>query len=85
MQCFDDEHYAVRLIACNCFALLLSTKYVGIAERKLCEAAIDPSHYVRNQVLKLCLSGKINVPEIRNELFDILKNDANYAIRGGCQ
>ena len=85
MQCFDDEHYAVRMRACNCFALLLNTKYVGIVERKLCEAAIDPSHYVRNQVLKLCINGKINAPEIRNELFDILKNDANYAIRVGCK
>lgn len=85
MQCFDDEHYIVRRKACNCFALLLDTKYRDLAERKLCEAAIDPSHYVRSQVLNLCRGAKIKIPEIRNELFGILMDDANYAIRVGCK
>lgn len=85
MQCFDDEHYIVRRRACNCFALLLDTKYRDLAERKLCEAAIDPSHYVRSQVLNLCKSKKIKAPEICDELFGILTNDANYAIRVGCK
>lgn len=85
MQCFDDEHYIVRRRACNCFALLLDTKYRDLAERKLCEAAIDPSHYVRSQVLNLCKGKKIKDPEICDELFDILTNDANYAIRVGCK
>lgn len=52
---------------------------------KLCEAAIDPSHYVRSQVLNLCKSKKIKAPEICDELFGILTNDANYAIRVGCK
>lgn len=85
MQCFDDEHYVVRRRACNCFALLLDTKYKDLAERKLCEAAIDPSHYVRSQVLNLCNSKKITSSMICNELYDILANDANYAIRVGCK
>lgn len=85
MQCFDDEHYAVRRRACNCFALLLDTKYRDLAERKLCEAAIDPSHYVRSQVLNLCRGEKIKNTEIYDELFDILANDANFAIRVGCK
>lgn len=85
MQCFDDEHYAVRKRACNCFALLLDTKYSDLAERKLCEAAIDPSHYVRSQILNLCRRKKIKISEICDELLDILSNDANYAIRVGCE
>lgn len=85
MQCFDDEHYIVRRKACNCFALLLNTKYSDLAERKLCEAAIDPSHYVRSQILSLCKGAKIKVPKVCNELFGILVNDANYAIRVGCK
>lgn len=85
MQCLDDEHYVIRRRACTCFALLLGTKYRDLAERKLCEAAIDPSHYVRSQVLNLCKDKKIQVPEIRDELLGILANDANYAIRVGCK
>ena len=76
MQCFDDEHYVVRRKSCNCFVLLLDTKYRDLAERKLCEAAIDPSHYVRSQVLNLCKSEKIKIPEIKNELIGILATDA---------
>lgn len=85
MQCFEDEYYVVRRRACNCLALLLDTKYRDLAERKLCEAAIDPSHYVRSQVLNLCKSEKIKIPEIYDKLFNILANDANYAIRVGCK
>lgn len=85
MQCVDDEHYIVRRDACNCLALLLDTKYKDLAERKLCEAAIDASHYVRNQVLILCKNDKIKDLDIRQELFGILANDANYAIRVGCK
>lgn len=85
MQCFDDEHYVIRRKSCNCFVLLLDTKYRDLAERKLCEAAIDPSHYVRSQVLNLCKSEKIKIPEIKNELIGILATDANYAIRIGCE
>ena len=85
IQCFDDKHYIVRQRACNCFALLLDTKYRNLAERRLCEAAIDPSHYVRSQILNLCRNKKIGTSEIRAELFDILTNDANYAIRIGCK
>ena len=85
MQCFDDEHCVVRRKSCNCFVLLLDTKYRDLAERKLCEAAIDPSHYVRSQVLNLCKSEKIKIPEIKNELIGILATDANYAIRIGCE
>ena len=85
MQCVDDEHYIVRREACNCLALLLDTKYKDLAERKLCEAAIDASHYVRNQVLILCKNDKIKDLDIRQELFGILANDANYAIRVGCK
>lgn len=85
MQCFDDQHYMVRWRACNCFALLLDSKYKDLAERKLYEAAIDPSHYVRSRVLNLCTSKKIKTPEICSKLFDILENDANYAIRVSCK
>lgn len=85
MQCFEDKHYIVRQRACNCFALLLDTKYHDLAERKLCEAAIDPSHYVRSRVLNLCRSAKVKISEVCDELFDILINDANYAIRIGCK
>lgn len=85
MQCFDDEHYIVRRRSCNCFALLLDTKYKDLAERKLCEAAIDPSHYVRGQILNLCKDKKIHSSEICNELLGILANDANYAIKVGCK
>lgn len=85
MQCFDDDHYTVRRRSCNCLVLLLDTKYRDLAERKLCEAAIDPSHYVRSQVLNLCKSEKIKILEVKNELIGILATDANYAIRIGCE
>lgn len=84
MQCFEDEHYVVRRQACNCFVLLLDTKYKDLATRKLYEAAIDPSHYVRSRIKSLCKRKKIKQPEIRDQLLGILANDANYAIRVGC-
>lgn len=85
MNCFEDEYYAVRWRACSCLALLLDTKYEHLAKQKLCEAAIDPSHYVRSKVLNLCRDNKIRKPEFRDELLGILVGDANYAIRIGCQ
>lgn len=85
MQCLEDEYYAVRVRACNCLVLLLDTKYKDLVRKKLCEAAIDPSHYVRSQILKLCKSKKELVAEVRSDLLGILKNDANYAIRLSCK
>lgn len=81
MQCFEDEYHVVRQIACDCLVLLLKTKYQGLAEQKLYRAAIDPSHYVRNYVLNLCKTEKIVDTAINNKLVEIIKNDANYAIR----
>ena len=50
-------------------------------ERKLYEAVIDPSHYVRNHILQLCKDGSVNDAEIAAKLVEMLRNDANYAIR----
>lgn len=58
MQCFDDESYVARRRACDCMMLLLNTKYKEVAERKLFEASLDPSHFVRSHVLDLCRDGK---------------------------
>ena len=81
LQCFEDEYWYVRRIACKSLALLLDTKFKSLIERKLYEATSDTSHYVRNQVLLLCKDGEISDDDIKNKIVDILKNDANYAIR----
>lgn len=47
IQCFEDEYWPVRKVACNSLAKTLVTRYKDRAERKLYEGAIDPSHYVR--------------------------------------
>lgn len=85
MQCLEDENFIVRQRACSCLVLLLETKYQNLVGRKLCEAAIDPSHYVRSYIMNLCNNGKIQDSEILNELQSILRNDANFAIRVNCK
>ena len=81
IQCFEDDYWPVRRMACNCLARLLVTRYKDRAERKLYEGAIDPSHYVRNYLLQLCKNGQIADTAISERIADIMKNDANYAIR----
>lgn len=81
LQCFEDEYWPVRRMACNCLIKMLVTKYKDRIERKLYEGAIDPSHYVRNHLLRKCRNGEIEDTSISDRIIDILKNDANYAIR----
>lgn len=81
LQCFDDEQYSIRQRACCCLIYMLNTKYHGLVERKLYEATVDPSHYVRNYILNLCKNGQISDEAIKQQLIEILANDANYAIR----
>ena len=80
-QCFQDEYWKVRMMACNCLIKMLVTKYKDRIECKLYEGAIDPSHYVRNHLLKKCKNGEIEDASISDRIIEILKNDANYAIR----
>ena len=84
MQCFDDEYYVARRRACDCMMLLLNTKYREVVERKLFEASLDPSHFVRSHVLDLCRDGKIEDYKICEAILSNLENDANYAIRTRC-
>ena len=81
LQCFEDEYWPVRRMACNCLIKMLTTKYKDRVERKLYEGAIDPSHYVRNHLLHKCRNGEIRDISIAERIINILKNDANYAIR----
>lgn len=81
IQCFEDDYWPVRRIACNCLAKMLTTQYKDRAERTLYEGAIDPSHYVRSYLLQLCKNGKIVDTSISERIMDILRNDANYAVR----
>lgn len=81
LQCFEDDYWPVRRMACNCLVKMLSTRYKDRVERKLYEGAIDPSHYVRNHLLRMCKSGELADTSISERITDILKNDANYAIR----
>lgn len=81
LQCFEDEYWPVRRMACNCLVKMLVTKYKDRIECKLYEGAIDPSHYVRDHLLKKCRNREIEDISISDRIIDILKNDANYAIR----
>lgn len=81
LQCFEDEYWPVRRIACDCLIKMLVTKYKDRVECKLYEGAIDPSHYVRNHLLQRCRSGEIQDVSVSDRIVDILRNDANYAIR----
>ena len=81
LQCFEDEYWPVRRKACDCLIKMLTTKYKDRIECKLYECAIDPSHYVRNHLLHKCRNGKIEDISIANRIIEILKKDANYAIR----
>ena len=81
IQCFEDEYWPVRRTACNCLVRMLATRYKDRVECKLYEGAVDPSHYVRNHLLVLCQNGEIEYTSISTRIIDILKNDANYAIR----
>ena len=80
-QCFEDEYWPVRKVACNSLAKMLVTRYKDRAERKLYEGAIDPSHYVRTHVLRMCKNGEISDGYISNRIVDIMKSDANFSIR----
>lgn len=81
LQCFEDDYWPIRRIACDCLGKMLNTRYKDRVERKLYEGAIDPSHHVRNHLLKMCKNGEITDNSISERIADILKNDANYAIR----
>lgn len=81
LQCFEDDYWPVRRMACNCLVKMLATKYKDRIECKLYEGAIDPSHYVRNHLLHMCRSGEISDNSISARIIDIMKKDANYAIR----
>lgn len=84
-QCLEDDQYSVRQRACSCLMHMFDTRYCDLVERKLYEAAVDPSHFVRNFILHLCKGGQVRDEAIRNRLIEILKNDANYAIRNCAQ
>ena len=81
LQCFEDDYWPVRRMACNCLVKMLITKYKDRIECKLYEGAIDPSHYVRNHLLHMCRNGEIEDSSISERIIDIMKKDANYAIR----
>ncbi len=81
IQCIEDEYWVVRKYACNSMSMLTNSQYKPLVERKLYEAAIDPSHYVRYHILQLCKDGCINDEDITAKLLEILQNDANYAIK----
>ena len=80
IQCLEDENYEIRCIACCSMSYLLKSQYNAIVENKLNQIVADPSHYVRNTLLRLCQNGEIPI-EIAKKLVDMLSNDANYAIR----
>lgn len=80
-QCFEDDYWPVRKKACNCLAKMLTTRYKERVERKLYEGAIDPNHFVRNHLLIMCKNGEIENVAISDRITDILRNDANFAIR----
>ncbi len=80
-QCFEDEYWPVRRAACNSLAKMLGTRYKDRVERKLYEGAIDPSHYVRNHLLRMCMNGEIQDASISDRIKDMMKCDANFAIR----
>lgn len=81
IQCFENDYWPVRRAACNCLAKMLVTQYKAQAERKLYEGAIDPAYYVRDYLLRLCKNGQIADQSISERIIDIMKSDANYAIR----
>ena len=81
LQCFEDDYWPVRKRACNCMAKMLTTRFKERVEHKLFEGAIDPSHYVRNHLLRMCKACEITDTTISERITDILKNDANYVIR----
>ena len=80
IQCLEDECYEVRCIACRVLSYILNSKYRQIVENKLYQVAVDPSHYVRNNLLRLCKGGIIQ-GDISEKLIALFTNDANYAIR----
>ena len=80
IQCLEDENYEIRCIACRSMVYLLKSQYSDIVENKLNQAVADPSHYVRNALLRLCQNGEVPIG-IAKKLIDTLSNDANYAIR----
>lgn len=80
IQCLEDECYEVRCSACKALSYVLDSNYKETAENKLYQVAADPSHYVRNNLLRLCNEGIIH-GDVSKKIIALLKNDANYAIR----
>ena len=81
MQCFEDDSYEVREVACDCLVYLLQTKYHNLAEQKLYEASTDSSDYVRDHLLLIAKKRLSPYEVIQAEIISILKKDANFAIR----
>ena len=80
-QCFEDPYWPVRRAACNSLSKMLVTRYNERVERKLYEGAIDPSHYVRKHLLRMCKDGEIKDASIRENIINTMKSDANFEIR----
>jgi hypothetical protein len=76
----SDSYYLVRKEASNCLVYLLSTQYSDIAKQKLIVLTTDSSPNVRGNILSI-LEKKIESSEIRKEILECYRQDANFGIR----
>lgn len=82
-QCCNDDYYQVRNIASKCLCYILKNSKDGktaMAEEKLYETAFDPSHYVRDNLVRLC-KRELIPPELSRKILNTLAKDSNYGIR----
>lgn len=80
----EDDDYLVRALGCKCGSGVLNygidNKFKILIEQKIIGCAMDSSDYVRSSILSLCESKTIP-KNLYNTFVNILKNDANYAIK----
>ena len=81
LQCLEDNYYEVRARACDCLVYFVNSSYSDIARQKLIETTLDSSHWVRNRLLRICRHDMISEQALNNQIIEILRRDANYAIR----
>lgn len=77
----SDTYFEVRVVICECLAMLFCSKYKDAIRSKLFELSLDEVHHIKITILKLIESIKIDDMEFSLKMLQHLSTDSCYNIR----
>ena len=77
LQCTSANQYHFRRVSVRCLAYLSCSDYSDIAISELNKAVLDPSDYVRRDIINICRNNYVS-QDLSRGLLSILCKDANY-------